>query len=300
MGSNTKLKARPGARPALQALKEKERAEITEKPNQTGGLSKVFAQSAGALVPGQPAHAAKVTKTGDEPLRIQETLIGSEDSTRFNPFEAPTKKITTPNPPKKNEQKLPSSLLFVIGMGLGAILFSSGLRDMLFGSDKNLVTPAERMEWEENAQYHREHTGTKLNRQRVETEYENQLTAPTLPYGVKKVKEPDMMKGLPLAGEENDRIRDRIESVNPNYPDARTQITLEEEKKQREWEALAHKKYVEEFIANAARAGYTVRIDRDGVARIVGRVPVRREAGVKVDDRFPEHDSENGGVGASR
>lgn len=301
MSGEPKLKARKGAKPALQALKELEDSQKTARPNDTGGLSQLFAQSANALVPGQAGHAERNTKTGEEPFRLEETLLDPENqkNDRRVPKGDDTVVKTKLNRQqslqrKKQPKAVPPALLFVIGIAIGAIFFSPSVRHTLFPpTPSSLVTEDERAQWDEDVQFHLTKTGTKLNRERVKTQYENDLTAPAVGYEIKKEKEPDMMKGLPLASEEPPRVdsRRRAESVNPNYPDARTQYALEEERHIREWDSRANKAYTEEFIANAARAGYAVKIGPDGVARVVGKVP-RRPTNVKIDDRIPDDVSE--------
>jgi hypothetical protein len=298
MSDAPKLKARKGAKPALQALKELEDSQKTARPNDTGGLSQLFAQSANALVPGQAGHAERDTKTGDDPFRLEKTWVDPESQkndrrtpvgdetvvkTKLNRTRAPARE-------KKQPKAIPPALLFVFGIAIGAILFSPSFRRVIFSTDTSqTITEAERAKWDEDVQFHMTKTGTQLNRERVKTQFENDLTAPDVGYTLKKVKEPDMMKGLPLASEEPPRVdsRRRAESVNPNYPDARTQYALDEERNIRDFESRANKAYTEEFIANAARAGYAVKIGSDGVARVVGKVP-RRPSGHRVDDRIPD------------
>ena len=324
MGSNPKFKAKPGARPALQALKERERSasvleldedsQKTEKPGDSNGFSRIFAKSANALVPGQPGFAGKNTKTGDDPFRLAETVVDPKTKVRSsrrppsleNISEATTQISPRPTDPvpapkyKKRDRVVSPVLLFIVVAAIASVLFSSNFRRLLFPPDPLAVTDADRMKWSESIQRHLDKTGSKLNRERIQTEYENALADRDVGYGTKKEKDPDIMKGLPLEPEANANadLRKRDVLVNPVYPDSRTEIALAEEKAIRDWEQQANKTYLDEFVANAAKAGYAVKVGPDGVARVIGRVPIR-PAGPKFDDRLPE-DAAPGRDGSSR
>lgn len=324
MSSDQKLKARPGARPALQALKEKERgpailelhddSQKTEKPGAMKGLSQVFAKSANVLVPGQPGFAAKNTKTGDDPFRLAETVVdpktkarGPKRSPSLENFSDATTQISPrPSEPlpapkyKKKESAVSPLLIFIVVAAVASLLFSSNFRRLLFTPDPMAITDADRAKWSEGIQRHLDKTGLKINRERVQVEYENALADRDVGYGSKKEKDVDIMKGLPLEPEANPNadLRKRDISVNPVYPDARTEYALEEEKAIRSWENQANKIYLDEFVANAAKAGYAVKVGPDGVARVIGRVPIR-PTGPKFDDRLPE-DVAPGRGGASK
>lgn len=127
----------------------------------------------------------------------------------------------------------------------------------------------------ERVKYHRFNTGVQLNLQRIDTEIKNYQTAPALDSASQKVKSPDMMAGVPLAGEDHHRksSRDRLQPLNPDYPDARVMYGLQEEQDATEWERRAMKRYVDEFVANAAEQGYKVKVDSNYNVQVISAPP---------------------------
>lgn len=127
----------------------------------------------------------------------------------------------------------------------------------------------------DRVEYYRKSIGRKLNMDRISVQYENELTAPRLKQSAKKIADPDMMSGLPLAPEQHHRVssRDRSEPLNPDYADARVQYGLREQEQLAEYEKRSRQAYVEQFIANAAKAGYRVKVDKNGNVEVVGRLP---------------------------
>ena len=306
MSANNKLKPRTNAKPALQALKERDEAGDPfketvsrtgpdgQRKHNTGGLSAIFAASAGALVPGSTRHAEALTKTGDEAFRLAKTKTKPpSDETKAARGIAQAAAVPKPKYVKKEKQSFPPALILVAGVGIGALLFSPAFHSLT--SPKTKIDSsgfAERVKWEESVQFHREHEGTKLNRERVQAEYDNISSSPAVGFSP-KVKAPDMMKGLPLAGEDptvRAASHDRIEPANQNYADVRTQTTLDDERRTQEWDQAAGVEYQKEFIANAARAGYTVKIDKAGVAHVVGARRKVSNTTARIDDSFSDGD----------
>ena len=308
MSADNKLKPRTNAKPALQALKEREKGgdpfrETVSKTgpdgqhnnkHDTGGLSAIFAASAGALVPGSTRHSEALTKTGEDAFRLAKTKTKPpSDETKAVKANAQAALSPKPKYVKKEKQSFPPALILVAGVGIGALLFSPAFQSLT--SHKAKIDSsgfAERVKWEESVQFHREHEGTKLNRERVQAEFDNTTSAPAVGFSP-KVKVPDMMKGLPLAGEDptvRAASHDRIEPANQNYADVRTQTALDDERRTQEWDQAASQQYQKEFVANAARAGYTVKIDKAGVAHVVGARRKVNNTAARMDDSFADGD----------
>jgi hypothetical protein len=90
-----------------------------------------------------------------------------------------------------------------------------------------------------------------------------------------------MMAGLPLKPEAHHRetSRERMEPMDPDSPDARVQYQLQEQQALNDWERNAQKQYIDEFVANAAREGYRVQVDRNGGVKVLGRIPAQSQPG---------------------
>lgn len=125
----------------------------------------------------------------------------------------------------------------------------------------------------DRVQFHRNLTGGKLNRERIRVEVENQMSAPIQPTKTQPVQVQDVMTGVPLVAEpvQNSSYRDRLQAANPDHPDSRIMYTLQEQQAANDWEEQAREQYINEFIANAARAGYKVKVDKNGVVTVLGR-----------------------------
>ncbi len=119
---------------------------------------------------------------------------------------------------------------------------------------------------QERLAFHRSLTGSRLNRERIDVQIQNHLDAPELSGSEKKIKAPDIMSGLPLVGEQNSFSQklkgDRV--VNPSHPDAQVMYGLQEEQDRKGFESQARKAWINEFIENARRDGYAVKIDKFG------------------------------------
>jgi hypothetical protein len=158
-------------------------------------------------------------------------------------------------------------LFLIIGFGVQQRFFSSGARSPSPVSDAALQQISDRVS------FHKNEIGRRLNRERINVEYENQKTAPPIQAETKSAA-PDMMSGLPLSPEkQSSYTRDRLEPADPDFADTRIEYTLREQQGVNEWDASARKEYVDDFVANAAKAGYKVRVEKDGKVKVVGRLP---------------------------
>jgi hypothetical protein len=170
-------------------------------------------------------------------------------------------------------------ILALIGMVvMASVVLTPVLRAKFAPEGDRPVSLVDRDGLEQFVNFHRHETGMKLNTERIGVEIENAITAPSLGYDAKKVPAPNMLNGLPLAGEtfapSVERPDARVEQTNPDFPDARTEYNLQEQQDEAEWERRAQKQYVDEFVANAQRAGYRVKIDKYGRVTVLGRTPV--------------------------
>lgn len=128
----------------------------------------------------------------------------------------------------------------------------------------------------ERVNFHREAVGRKLNRDRMGVQYQNVLSSTVINLEPKYKAEHDMMTGLPLAGErptERERSRDSRGSLSPTFADTYVQYSLKEQQEAADLEKRLQKQYIDEFIANAARAGYRVKVDKNGNVKVEGRNP---------------------------
>ncbi len=163
-------------------------------------------------------------------------------------------------------------LLFgFIGYGIGEWR-NSGASSGVTEDKADLKTAEQALQ--ERVQFHRSLTGTKLNRDRIQVEVENALTAPVPTSNTYAAPPRDMMAGVPLVAETlpNPSYRDRLKAANPDLADARIMYTLQEQQAANDWEEEARQQYIQEFITNAAKAGYKVKVDENGIVTVLGRI----------------------------
>lgn len=114
-------------------------------------------------------------------------------------------------------------------------------------------------------EYYRRELGHRLNSNRVAVELQNYNKAPLLDSNAHPIKERTMTSGVPLMPEGYGikSSRDRLEPVHPDHPDARIMYGLQDEQDRDGWQRLADQTYVKEFVENARRDGYNVKVDAD-------------------------------------
>ncbi len=182
----------------------------------------------------------------------------------------------------RNQKSLVGAILLIGFLGLIWI----GLNESGFLGSRALVTAApspdvirkkDAEELQKIVDFHRNETGRKLNRERINIEFENQRTAPPIPAGAKIIPEADVMRGVPITSEPFHRqsSRDRTSSETRDFTDTRTQMSLQEEQAAQEAARLQRKQYIDQFIANAAKAGYKVRVEPNGQVKVLGQIPVK-------------------------
>jgi hypothetical protein len=305
--------------------KSQVRVQTTEKPRPkagaVGAIADFLYEKAGPLVPHKPARMPEETvppapapsrenrsdRKSDLPASpLSRSVRSSTGLSTTDPRKLAEVSTAESNTPRTTQSKLGSSrfrnlalaaLILLIGY---ALLTEDG--QQRFRSVFNLepFSKYSKEEVMEIVDFHRFQTGTRLNRERVKVQFENALTAPPLEATDRKVPMPDqVMKGLPLQGETHHRqsSRDRLVPVDPDYPDARAMYSLQEEKDARDFERLAYRQYVREFIANAAKAGYKVEVDPHGEVRVVGRIPASgrpQDKPFQYDDDFDAQQPHSG------
>jgi hypothetical protein len=129
---------------------------------------------------------------------------------------------------------------------------------------------------QDRVNYHREEIGRKLNRERIKVEFENGQAAPIGTRGPKQPSAPDMMLGIPFVSQRPSPPLgpDKPEVANPDESENRVQYTLAEQQAATDWENTARKQYIDDFIANAAKAGYKIKVEPNGRVVVLGTIPV--------------------------
>jgi len=173
-----------------------------------------------------------------------------------------------------------SVVLLVFGVGHFQHHFSTQVTDGVHGIEQT-PSAAEQAalsakKLQERVSYHRDEIGRKLNRERIKVEFENTQAAPI---GVREPKQPsapDMMLGVPFVSQRPTAPlgADKQEAANPDESENRVQYTLAEQQAATDWENTARKQYIDDFIANAAKAGYKIRVDPSGRVVVLGTIPV--------------------------
>lgn len=174
------------------------------------------------------------------------------------------KDISKPKKRRKEKASLSPLLIYIPVLLLIAYFFLQSAQQVTDRASavKNSISQA----MQERVDFHRMSTGWKLNSDRIGVQYDNLQSAPGLAADDVKVKAPDMMRGLPLQGEQEfaPPVDKRAMPVNPSYADARIMYGLQEEQNQIAADKLAEELYIKEFIENARREGYAVKIDKFG------------------------------------
>lgn len=254
------------------------KVEVKEKEKHIS-MTQLFDGKAHELVPVTEVKKGRSTrKPAHETGALVETVKSKAGS---------KPEVTSPSVLKKNQKKIERDdddrmfippIFYILGPIVAGILWFGLQAELTGGSsrpDAENPAPLSTGQLVDRVDYYRKTIGRKLNIERVGVEYENQVSAPRISKSAKKAVEPDMLRGLPLASEPHHRrsSRDRSEPINPDYADTRVQYDLREQELFNDWEKRSREAYIEQFIANAAKAGYRVKVDKSGVATVVGRVP---------------------------
>jgi hypothetical protein len=144
-------------------------------------------------------------------------------------------------------------------------IFSSDINESLHTSTarQSMLTPEQ---IKERLAYHRAMTGARLNRQRIDVQIQNYRQSPEIAFDAHKIKAPSMMDGLPLVGEQINTGRTVKKDLpyDPSYSEAHIAYGLQEEQNRVEFERQAQKQWVKDFVENARKDGYDVKIDEFG------------------------------------
>ena len=239
----------------------------------------------------QAENPAKKARTSSSPLPKPKVVKTQENKNRKKHSVKDADTVVTPPAPKqirieqaiakkKSKAKISNSvLLFALFsiLLMTAVALTPRIRATFMSAAPGANAKLDRDNLEQFVNFHRHQVGGKLNRDRLGVEIENEMTAPPLGRDVKRVPAPNMLNGLPLAGETFSPSVEspdaRREQMNPDFPDARTAYNLQEQQDEAEWERRAQKQYVDEFVANAQRAGYKVKIDKYGHVTVLGKGP---------------------------
>ena len=172
------------------------------------------------------------------------------------------KATTDESKSKDDDERERFFLLAIVGILLLGGFFLMVTSNHEAGQSLRVLSKAEEAQ---RIEFHKQLTGATLNRQRIGVEYDNYMSAPALPLTAQKIKQPTGLEGIPLQMERNtrDRSDEHPIPVDPDYADARVQYSLQEEQDASEWQARAQKEYVNDFVANAAKAGYKVQVNKN-------------------------------------
>jgi|GEM_PF-6874139 len=166
---------------------------------------------------------------------------------------------------KESNGKLQALFLLVPAIGLAtyALLGSDMFAPSQPVARKSALTPDQ---IQERLEYYRHITGSKLNRDRINVQIQNFKQAPELSATDHNVKPPNMMDGLPLSGEANNFSRNPKGDLpyDPTYSEAKIGYGLQEEQDRQIFEKQAREAWVQEFVENARKDGYDVKIDKFG------------------------------------
>lgn len=230
--------------------------------------------------PKQESPAAAAKSTGEvvavkskrvETIRMQETVVGPKASnTRTDPKALMAQKKEARSRRWRYALAL-LLLLFLVGFAARELAKEKTLPPPEFAADGAYTPEGLR----DRVKFHKNEVGHRLNRERINVHFENISSGTGLPSIVKPEADLDPLNGLPLAAEKHHRenSRDQHEKLDPSYADANVAYKLKEQQWISEWERAAQQQYIEEFIANAARSGYKVRVEPNGKVTVLGRIP---------------------------
>lgn len=124
-------------------------------------------------------------------------------------------------------------------------------------------------EWKKKVEFYRQQTGIRLNQQRLKVEQDNFKALPLGP-SVAPQGQPDrVLNHLPLQGE---RIHSADQRPRPSsivHPDQKIEDLLHEKQQINEYNRQMEKAYVDEFVRNAAKEGYKVKVHSDGTVEVL-------------------------------
>ena len=259
---------------------------VKEKFKARPGIGRIMPEKGNELVPVQNTQHTTIEELPRKTSVRQNTLVPVQtaqppaprqmDNTQLTQFgtfvyEKPApEKIRKPAPKRRDR----TPLIF-LGAALALALFVAldetpqNVPTMQMKSPFSQGVGPSHDEIADRAELHRKITGWKMNRERVDQQFDNfhqSGIAPDAP----KVKGPDVMAGVPIEGEGHPRMYDakKPTDINPDYPDTRIQYGLKEEQEAQEYDARVKQQFVDEFIENARREGYDLRVDRSGNVQV--------------------------------
>lgn len=166
----------------------------------------------------------------------------------------------------EKEERRRRFLLLFIG-GLIAISGASVLDSMRTqGTTKRAAQRGERARppttIDSQVSKHKAKTGDRMNRDRIGAQYENMRAAPLSGYSTSGSDPDQVLDGVPLSAEQHPYSFRPDESVPlpTSDLDASVSNSLQEERDLEEWEKREREEYIREFVANARRMGYKVKV----------------------------------------
>lgn len=186
--------------------------------------------------------------------------------------------------PKKDEQKERSMLIaLILFIGAGALIFMS------LGSDKKKSTAGvasaktKTSEYQKNVNRHLMLTNEKMQMERRRMDVENFQTADRLQDSrAQKAYQPrhdlDLntdSRGFDIA---NEIGRGTKNAAEPSTPDEVVQAELYNRQQANQYDEAYREEYARQFIENARRGGYKVRLS-DDLSRVIQVQPIRNPSG---------------------
>jgi len=268
----------------------KEKLRVSRAQRKPGLFEAIFAGNRNLLVP-----------LGLRKQPLAETIRNQETLTPRPPLATPRKKSVGHQERKKEDSFKRSSLIYLLTPAVALYLWFGVIGSTTKKSEKgpsdHMVNESEVKSLRERVEYYRKTVGRQINRERIGTEYANQTSAPRKLSTMRKANEPDMLNGVPLVVEKHHRVssRDRSELANPDFSDNRVAYGLREQEQLNDFDKKAQRQYVEEFISNAAKAGYRVRVDKKGNVQVLGRGPATGSPG-SLGSQLPSGPSSSGSM----
>lgn len=262
---------------------------VKEKFKARPGIGRILPETGNELVPVRDATRTTIRELNEVTVTAKNTVAPAQpatpssaplDNTRLTQYgtfvDDRTRTETSYRPvPKRRSDRTPW-LFLVPALALVAFVwFDDADRHPTtrspFAQDTSRMSEDE---YADRVEMHRKLTGRKMNRERVDVQIQNHFSAPALAPDVARQKAPDIMAGVPLAAEAHPRAVDasKPRMVDPDSPENRIMYGLREEQEAQWVDQQIEKQFVKEFVENARRGGYDLKVNSDGTV-VIKRAP---------------------------
>lgn len=208
--------------------------------------------------------ATKTHQSGRAPLR---TVISD------SPYK-PARRIDSKNDFESDDSKtewwlgpvLVLSAALMMGLGWMHIQRSNLVANPV-GHPSATAAEKAALEIDAKVKFYRSQLGHKLNRDRMNVEIQNSISAPRIDGLATKAVDRSMMMGVPMMQEnyvpQNYGPATKTQAVPVDHPDARIHYGLQDQQDEQEFDRRVEAEYVREFIENARREGVKVTLDKN-------------------------------------